>query len=104
MASVSAAATATITELPNDFSVSLTAAAGPDAYPIAAFTWFLVYKQQSNKDQGQKLVQFLWWMLHEGQQAAPAWHYAQLPREVVTGGEQTLTEITYEGQPLFAKQ
>ena len=69
-----------------------------------AFTWLLVYKQQSNKDQGKKLVHFLWWMMHEGQQAAPVLHFVPLPKEVVAREEQALTEITYEGQPLLAKK
>jgi phosphate transport system substrate-binding protein len=104
LASVSAAATKTMPATAGDLRVSLTDAPGPDAYPIATFTWFLVYKNQSNKDQGEKLVDFLWWMMHEGQKEAPALHYAPLPKEVVIRGEQTLTEITYEGQPLLTKK
>jgi len=104
LASISVAATETSADIPHDFRVSLTDAAGPDAYPIAALTWLLVYKQQSNKDQGQQLVHFLWWILHEGQQMAPALHFAPLPKEVVARAEQALTEITYEGQPLLAKK
>src|SRR5262245_22052074 len=102
--SVSAAATGALQDMPHDFRLSLTDATGPEAYPIAAFTWVLVYKQQSNKEQGQKLVQFLWWMLHEGQQEAPALHYAPLPKEVVTREEEALAAITYEGQSLLAKK
>jgi hypothetical protein len=32
-----------------------------------------------------------------------ALHYAPSPKEVVSRGEQALTEITYEGQYLLAK-
>src|SRR5262245_8587522 len=103
-ASVNAAATGALPEMPPDFRMSLTDATGPEAYPLAAFTWLLVYKQQANKDQGQKLVQFLWWMLHEGQKEVPALHYAPLPKDVVTREEEALAAITYEGQPLLAKQ
>ena len=103
LTSVSAAAGA-IQDMPRDFRVSLTDATGPDAYPIVAFTWVLVYKQQSNKTQGQKLVNFLWWMMHEGQKEAPALHYAPLPKELVAREEEALAAITYEGQPLLAKQ
>jgi phosphate transport system substrate-binding protein len=103
LASVSAAAK-TMAGQADDFRVSLTDPAGSDAYPIAAFTWFLVYKNQSNKDQGQKLVNFLWWMMHEGQKEAPALHYVPLPKEVVLRGEQGLTEVTYAGQPLLIKK
>jgi hypothetical protein len=43
-------------------------------------------------------------MLHEDQQAAPALHFAPLPKDVVTRAEQALTEITYEGQSLLAQK
>jgi phosphate transport system substrate-binding protein len=104
LASISAAATGSLQALPRDFHVSLTDAAGAEAYPIAAFTWVLVSKQQPNKKQGQKLVNFLWWMLHEGQQGAPALHYAPLPKEVVAREEAALAAITYDGQPLWANK
>jgi phosphate transport system substrate-binding protein len=103
LASVGAAAK-TLADPPSDFRVSLTDPAGPDAYPIAAFTWFLVYKNQPNKDQGQKLVDFLWWMMHDGQKEAPALHYVPLPKEVVTRGEQALAEVNCQGQPLLTKK
>ena len=77
---------------------------GLGAYPISAFTWLLIYKKQVDKEQGQKLVNFLWWMMHEGQKEAAALHYAPLPQEVVAREEDAISEITYEGQPLFAKR
>lgn len=104
LTSVSAAATGSAQDMPRDFRMSLTDAAGAEAYPITAFTWVLVYKQQANKEQGQKLVNFLWWMLHDGQKEAPTLHYAPLPKEIVAREEEALIEITYDGQPLLAKK
>jgi phosphate transport system substrate-binding protein len=104
LTSVSAAATGVLKDMPSDFRVSLTDAGGLGAYPISAFTWLLIYKKQVDKEQGQKLVNFLWWMMHEGQKEAAALHYAPLPQEVVAREEDAISEITYEGQPLFAKR
>src|SRR5262245_7265795 len=101
--SVSAAAGA-VKDMPKDFRVSITNSPGPQAYPISGFTWLLVYEKQPDKDKGQKLVDFLWWMMHEGQKDAPTLHYATLPKEVVTMEEDTLQQVTHEGQPLLAKK
>ncbi len=53
--------------MPADFRVSLTNPPGDDAYPIASFTWLLVYKDQPNEAKGKTLVKFLWWAIHDGQ-------------------------------------
>lgn len=51
-----AAAAAAAKNMPGAFRVSITDAPGADAYPIASFTWLLVWA----------LVKFLWWAIHEG--------------------------------------
>ena len=66
--STTAAAAGAATSMPADFRVSLTNAPGADAYPIASFTWLLVYKDQQNEAKGRALVKFLWWAVHQGQQ------------------------------------
>ncbi len=55
--------------MPEDFRVSITNAPGADAYPISGMTWLLVYEKQKDAAKGKKLVQFLKWMMHDGQQA-----------------------------------
>ena len=83
LAGVTAAAASAAGEMPADFRVSITNAAGPDAYPISSFTWLLVYQKQSNKDVGEQIKKFLSWALTEGQTLAPALQYAPLPPAVV---------------------
>ncbi|HZS33479.1 MAG TPA: phosphate ABC transporter substrate-binding protein PstS [Methylomirabilota bacterium] len=90
--------------MPADFRVSLTDPPGPDAYPIASFTWLLVYREQPDQAKGRALVKFLWWATHDGQRFAKDLLYAPLPPQVVTRIEATLRGITFRGQSLLAAQ
>jgi len=88
--------------MPANFRVSLTNALGDTAYPIASFTWLLVYRDQPDETRGKALVKFLWWMLHDGQKYAADLLYAPLPSPVVKQIEARVGEITYQGKPLLA--
>jgi len=89
-------------EIPPDYRVSITDAPGKDAYPIAAFTYLLVYKELTDPRKGEALVQFLWWAIHEGQKMAAALDYAPLPAPLVKKVEATLKTITIQGKPALA--
>jgi len=87
--------------------VSILDAVGANTYPIASFTYLLIYKElynsdsKMNKTAAKALVEFLWWCVHpEGQSYGPNLYYASLPASVVEVDEATLNAITYEGQPL----
>jgi phosphate transport system substrate-binding protein len=100
--STTAAAAGAAKSMPADFRVSLTNAPGEEAYPIASFTWLLVYKDQADQLKGRALVKFLWWAIHDGQKYAPDLLYAPLPAPVVKQIEATLEQITFQGKPLLA--
>ena len=100
--STTAAAAAAAKRMPADFRVSLTNPNGADAYPIASFTWLLVYKDQPNEARGKALARFLWWAIHDGQRHPAALLYAPLPAPVVKQIEATLRQITYSGKPILA--
>jgi len=102
IASTTAAAAGAAKSMPADFRVSLTNAPGEEAYPIASFTWLLVYKDQPNELKGRALAKFLWWMSHEGKKYADDLLYAPLPQPVVTQVEAKIRQITYQGKPLVA--
>jgi phosphate transport system substrate-binding protein len=102
IASTTAAAAGAAKSMPDDFRVSLTNAPGDDSYPIASFTWLLVYKDQPHEVKGRALVKFLWWMSHEGQKYAADLLYAPLPQEVVKQIEGKVRQITYQGKPVMA--
>ena len=81
--SVTAAAAATAANMPADFRVSITNAAGPGAYPISSFTWILLYEDPADKAQARVIVDFMKWALADGQKYASDLGYAPLPAAVV---------------------
>jgi phosphate transport system substrate-binding protein len=52
---------------------------GPDAYPITAPTWIIVYKNQADKAKGEAIKSFLRYMLTDGQSLAEDVDYSALP-------------------------
>jgi phosphate transport system substrate-binding protein len=97
---VTAAASASAASLPEDLRTSITNPAGANAYPIASYTYLLVYKQQKDGAKGKALVDFIWWGIHDGERFANDLQYAPLPDEVVKRAEAKLNSITSGGQPL----
>ena len=78
---------------------------GAESYPIASFTYLIVYKDLRNladKEAAQQLVDFLWWSTHDGQQYATELGYAPLAPEVQVKVEQALNSVTYRGEALRA--
>lgn len=98
--SVSAAAAASVVEMPDDLRTQITNADGADAYPVASYTYILVYKDQQNAVNGKAIVDFLWWATHDGSKFASDLHYATLPAEVVAKVEAKLNSITSGGEAL----
>jgi phosphate ABC transporter phosphate-binding protein len=86
-------------------NVSLLNTSDANAYPIVSFTYLLAYKElnvipQMTQERATTLVQFLWYVVHDGQQLAPSLAYAQLPSNVVQIDEATIQSITFNGQNL----
>ncbi len=76
---------------------------GEAAYPIASFTYLVVYQDLKNlpdRAAAQELVNFLWWTTHDGQRYAAELGYAPLAEEVRAKVEQALKSISYLGEPL----
>lgn len=102
--SVTAAAAAFADAMPEDFRVSITDADSPNAYPISGLTWLLVYEKQKDAVKGKKLVQFLDWMMHDGQKHATALHYAPLPAAVLAKEAVALKKVIGpDGAPLATR-
>jgi phosphate transport system substrate-binding protein len=76
---------------------------GDDAYPIASFTYLIVYKKLDgvkSKDDAQALVDFLWWVTHDGQKYAPELDYAPLAKGVQEKVEKALAAVTFQGDTI----
>jgi phosphate transport system substrate-binding protein len=86
--------------MPDDFRVSITDAVGKGAYPMASFTYLLVYGDQADAAKGKALVEFLWWAVHDGQAAAEPLDYAPLPKPVVAAVEKRLQGLKVQGRPV----
>jgi phosphate transport system substrate-binding protein len=93
LASVTAAAARTAKEMPDDFRVSITNAAGKDAYPISTFTWLLIPEKIADGQKKKAIVDFLKWMMTEGQSQTEALDYAQLPKPVVDKEAKAIAKI-----------
>jgi len=90
--SVSEAAAA-VKDMPADFRVSITNAAGKKAYPISTFTWLLIPAKVDDATKKTTLQQFLKWMLADGQKFAAGLSYAPLPKAVVAKEEKQISQI-----------
>jgi phosphate transport system substrate-binding protein len=85
--------------------VSLLNTPDANAYPLVSFTYLIVYKELNavpgmTEDKATALVQYLWYVVHDGQDLAPGLSYAQLPSNVVQINEATIQSITFNGQTL----
>src|SRR5208337_4146170 len=102
-----AAQNATGTPNASDLRLHIVNAAGAQSYPIATYTYLLVYKDMSlnpdlNIDKAKALAQFFWWAIHDGQQYSQALIYVPLPQNVVSADEQLLNSLNFQGQPLLS--
>jgi phosphate transport system substrate-binding protein len=87
-------------------SVNILNAPDQQAYPIVSFTYLLSYKELNvipgmTQAKATALVQFLWYVIHDGQQLAANLSYAPLPLNVVQINEATIRSITFNGQQLL---
>ena len=80
---VTAAAAAAAGKMPADFRVSITNPPGDAVYPIASFTWLLMYENPQDKAKAKVMADFLKWALADGQKFAVDLGYSPLPKEVV---------------------
>jgi phosphate ABC transporter phosphate-binding protein len=108
--STEAAVTASAPSLPAGdqpwTNVTMVNAPGADSYPIASFSYLLVYKELTDdpgladKNKAQSLVDFINWAITDGQQFASDIGYVPLPEQVVQLNQETLRGLTHNGAPL----
>ena len=102
LASVTAASN---TSIPDDAKVFLTDTDAADGYPISGFTWVLIYKDQNyggrSADRAKKLLQLLWWNIHDGQQYCTPLNYSPLSKSALAVAEKILKSATYGGKAIL---
>ena len=81
-------------------NVAMLDAPGPDSYPIASFSYILIYKDMStnpkvSEEQAREIVKFVSWAVTEGQKYASTLQYVPLPDAVVQHNLETLKSVTY---------
>ena len=104
VASLSSAGRAAQIQLPDDLKVFLMNSSDPQAYPIAAFTWLLVYRDQkyTGRTLGQAIAlkRLLNWMLTTAQSVNEGLGYGKLPAPAVTKAQTLVNSMTYGGAPI----
>ncbi|MBS3926685.1 MAG: phosphate ABC transporter substrate-binding protein PstS [Nitrosarchaeum sp.] len=106
---ISNAAAGIISKLPAaeaDWSaVSIVNAPGPNSYPIASFSYLLVYedlaKVTKSKDEAKAIIHMIHWMITDGQQFSSSLLYAPLPNQVIDLDKKGLSRVTYDGEVLW---
>jgi phosphate transport system substrate-binding protein len=86
-------AAGTVKDMPDDFRVSITNAPGKGAYPIASFTWLLVPVEWKDAGKEKAFVDFLNWMVDQGQGMTHDLAYAPLPKNVAAKVKSRIKQI-----------
>ena len=66
---------------------------GKDCYPIATFTWLLLYKKYDNAAIGEAVKKFVNWGLTDGQKFSEELGYIPLPKEIVDKALEALKTV-----------
>jgi len=98
--STTKAADGAVTEMPDDMRQSITNPAGAGSYPIASYTYIILYQDQKNEFKGKTLKAFLEWALTDGTKFATELGYAPLPDAVKQKAMEKLAGLKYNGNPL----
>jgi len=92
-------------EIPADSKVSITNTDNAKGYPIASFTWALIYKEQNyngrSKARATELLKLLWYNIHQGQAECAPLNYAPLSKSAVKVAEKILKSATYDGKAIL---
>ena len=90
----SKAAAATVKRIPPDFKVMFVDAPGKGSYPIAGFTFLIIYKHQTNAAKAHELLRYIHWVYSRGETMAPSLDYVPLPANIIVKIKRQLKEVT----------
>jgi len=90
--------------VPADGRFDITDTSAAQGYPIATYTYVLLYQDMSlttdSQAQAEQAVKLVSWMSTEGQQYSAGLEYGALPKRVQDFDAEQLARLTYKGQPL----
>ncbi|HEX7077278.1 MAG TPA: phosphate ABC transporter substrate-binding protein PstS [Candidatus Eisenbacteria bacterium] len=104
LASTTAAARGAVSMLAKDVRTPIVNSADPEAYPIAGFTFLLVYQDQSDAAKAKAVANFIAWAMTDGQDVVESLDYARLPEQVVKVNQANLMSLTAGGKPVVASK
>jgi phosphate transport system permease protein/phosphate transport system substrate-binding protein len=86
--------------------ISVVNAPGKDSYPIASFSYLLLYKDLGtnpsiDETKAKDIVDFISWAITDGQTFATDLGYVPLPDQVIKLNQETLKSLTYKGSPII---
>jgi len=85
--------------------VSINNAPGDNSYPITSFTYIILHqnleKATKSKEQAQETINFIKYMITDGQQYSSSLNYVPIPDTVTKIGLDGLSRVTYNGEKLF---
>ena len=85
--------------------VTMVNAPGPDSYPIATFTYLLLYedmeKVADSIEEAKATIHLIHWMITDGQEYSPTLLYVPLADKVVEIGKTGLQRAKYNGEVLW---
>ena len=86
--------------------ISVVNAPGKDSYPIASFSYLLLYKDLGtnssiDETKAKDIVDFISWAITDGQTFATDLGYVPLPDQVIKLNQETLKSLTYKGNPII---
>jgi phosphate transport system substrate-binding protein len=87
-------------DMPETLARSIVNAPGASSWPIAGYTYLLVYMDQTDCAKAQKLVDFIHWGLTDGSTFATELNYVPLPENVRDQVFAKLDQLTCNGAPL----
>lgn len=89
------------TNMGEKLALSIADAPGKNSWPIASYTYLLVYMDQTDCVKGKKLIEFIKWALSdEGSKFARELDYVPLPPAVRQAVLNKLNKVTCQGKPL----
>ncbi|HST03837.1 MAG TPA: phosphate ABC transporter substrate-binding protein PstS [Chloroflexia bacterium] len=87
--------------IPDDLRVTIVNSSTAGSYPIAGFTYILVYKMQMDPAKGTGLANFLWWATHDGETLAKSLDYAPLSADMTQRVEAKIQALDCGGSPCY---